>query len=166
MYSVVKLLSRIYLLLKSTWNLLSWVFHFLNILIYIYMPISIIIDLSYFRIHRTFWRHTWIIAIITQDRLPGFSPEFWHWALKRSYIVNYDPHAVCRFTCLVVKVIKPKRLQNLFPEIKNCYVQQPLDYGRYSRYGDDWRISCYLVVMENWKPKIMPHEPMLRSVVW
>eukprot|EP00434_Breviolum_minutum_P042080 symbB.v1.2.037438.t1/scaffold5434.1/size28417/1 len=61
-------------------------------------------------------------------------------------------------------VIKPKRLQNLFPEIKNCYVQQPLDYGRNSRYGDDWRISCYLVVMENWKPKIMPHEPMLRCL--
>ena len=60
------------------------------------------------------------------------------------------------------QVIKPKRLQNLFPEIKESYVQQPLDYGRNSRYGDDWRISCYMVVMENWKPKIMPHEPMLR----
>ena len=47
-------------------------------------------------------------------------------------------------------------------EIKESYVQQPLDYGRNSHYGDEWRISCYMVVMENWKPKIMPHEPMLR----
>mmetsp|Transcript_102109 Transcript_102109/g.285077 ORF Transcript_102109/g.285077 Transcript_102109/m.285077 type:complete len:172 (+) Transcript_102109:2-517(+) len=41
---------------------------------------------------------------------------------------------------------------------------QPLDYGRNSRYGDKWRISCYLVVMENWKPKIMPHDPMVRCM--
>ncbi|CAE7270281.1 rib4 [Symbiodinium sp. CCMP2456] len=57
-----------------------------------------------------------------------------------------------------------QRLVNLFPDIKASYVQQPLDYGRNSRYGDQWRISCYLVVMENWKPKILPHEPMLRCL--
>lgn len=51
---------------------------------------------------------------------------------------------------------------SILKEIKESYVQQPLDYGRNSRYGDEWRISCYMVVMENWKPKIMPHEPMLR----
>ncbi|CAK9109618.1 unnamed protein product [Durusdinium trenchii] len=61
-------------------------------------------------------------------------------------------------------VIDPQRLQDLFPEIKASYVQQPLDYGRNSRYGDNWRISCYMVVMENWKPKIMPHEPMLKCL--
>lgn len=66
--------------------------------------------------------------------------------------------------CLKPQVIKAKRLQDLFPEIKESYVQQPLDYGRNSRYGDEWRISCYMVVMENWKPKIMPHEPMLRCL--
>eukprot|EP00439_Symbiodinium_sp_Y106_P046675 s181_g5.t4 len=60
--------------------------------------------------------------------------------------------------------VDPKRLANLFPDIKASYVQQPLDYGRNSRYGDQWRISCYLVVMENWKPKILPHEPMLRCL--
>lgn len=48
-----------------------------------------------------------------------------------------------------------------FPAMKEAYVQQPLDYGRNSRYGDKWRISCYLVVMDNWKPKIEPHLPMV-----
>eukprot|EP00928_Gymnodinium_smaydae_P037201 TRINITY_DN25864_c0_g2_i2.p1 TRINITY_DN25864_c0_g2~~TRINITY_DN25864_c0_g2_i2.p1 ORF type:complete len:342 (+),score=61.35 TRINITY_DN25864_c0_g2_i2:55-1026(+) len=67
-------------------------------------------------------------------------------------------HELCR------GVIARKRLDALFPEIKDNYVQQPLDYGRNSRYGDKWRISCYLVVMENWKPKIQPHEPMLRCL--
>merc|ERR1712032_269852 len=52
----------------------------------------------------------------------------------------------------------------LFPEMKDAYLQQPLDYGRNSRYGDKWRISCYLVVMENWKPKIEAHEPMVRCM--
>ncbi|CAJ1367972.1 unnamed protein product [Effrenium voratum] len=60
--------------------------------------------------------------------------------------------------------IDAEHLQRLFPEIQASYVQQPLDYGRNSRYGDNWRISCYMVVMENWKPKIMPHEPMLRCL--
>ena len=63
------------------------------------------------------------------------------------------------FPILAVRVW---RRSNILEEIKDSYVQQPLDYGRNSRYGDDWRISCYMVVMENWKPKIMPHEPMLR----
>mmetsp|Transcript_5052 Transcript_5052/g.14906 ORF Transcript_5052/g.14906 Transcript_5052/m.14906 type:complete len:360 (+) Transcript_5052:123-1202(+) len=62
------------------------------------------------------------------------------------------------------QVIPAQELQVLFPEMRDAYVQQPLDYGRNSRYGDRWRISCYLVVMENWKPKIMPHEPMVRCM--
>ncbi|CAK0800032.1 unnamed protein product, partial [Prorocentrum cordatum] len=55
-------------------------------------------------------------------------------------------------------------LEDLFPAMKEAYEPQPLDYGRNSRYGDKWRISCYLVVMENWKPKIMPHDPMVRCM--
>ena len=60
--------------------------------------------------------------------------------------------------------VSPQHLAQLFPDIKARYVQQPLDYGRNSRYGDKWRISCYMVVMDNWKPKIMPHEPMLQCL--
>eukprot|EP00927_Polykrikos_kofoidii_P026636 TRINITY_DN23688_c0_g1_i1.p1 TRINITY_DN23688_c0_g1~~TRINITY_DN23688_c0_g1_i1.p1 ORF type:complete len:407 (+),score=58.83 TRINITY_DN23688_c0_g1_i1:83-1222(+) len=60
--------------------------------------------------------------------------------------------------------VNPARLWELFPAMKAAYVQQPLDYGRNSRYGDKWRISCYLVVMESWKPKIQHHEPMLRCM--
>mmetsp|Transcript_6182 Transcript_6182/g.17165 ORF Transcript_6182/g.17165 Transcript_6182/m.17165 type:complete len:351 (-) Transcript_6182:67-1119(-) len=51
-----------------------------------------------------------------------------------------------------------------FPAMKDAYVQQPLDYGRNSRYGDKWRISCYLVVMENWKPKIEAHPAMVECM--
>jgi len=65
---------------------------------------------------------------------------------------------------LVQEVIPRSRLEGLFPTMKEAYVQQPLDYGRNSRYGDKWRISCYLVVMENWKPKIQPHEPMVQCM--
>mmetsp|Transcript_29438 Transcript_29438/g.62671 ORF Transcript_29438/g.62671 Transcript_29438/m.62671 type:complete len:323 (-) Transcript_29438:110-1078(-) len=61
-------------------------------------------------------------------------------------------------------VVCPEKLQGLFPEMKAAYTQQPLDYGRNSRYGDKWRISCYLVVMENWKPRIEAHEPMVRCM--
>ncbi|CAE8680325.1 unnamed protein product [Polarella glacialis] len=65
----------------------------------------------------------------------------------------------------VVKgVVLPAELEAQFPAMKEAYVQQPLDYGRNSRYGDKWRISCYLVVMENWKPKIEAHEPMVRCM--
>lgn len=64
-------------------------------------------------------------------------------------------HAVTR------EGISPAKLLELFPAMKTAYRQQPLDYGRNSRYGDKWRISCYLVVMENWKPKILPHQPMV-----
>lgn len=60
--------------------------------------------------------------------------------------------------------IDPARLTQLFPEMKEAYMQQPLDYGRNSRYGDKWRISCYLVVMESWKPKIEAHLPMVRCM--
>jgi len=59
------------------------------------------------------------------------------------------------------QAISPVRLQELFPSLKAAYEQQPLDYGRNSRYGSNWRISCYLVVMPNWKPKINPHQPMV-----
>lgn len=45
--------------------------------------------------------------------------------------------------------------------MKAAYMQQPLDYGRNSRYGANWRISCYLVTMDNWKPKIEAHQPMV-----
>lgn len=60
--------------------------------------------------------------------------------------------------------ISPERLQALFPKILDAYVQQPLDYGRGSRYSDKWKISCYLVVMEHWKPKIFPHAPMVECM--
>jgi len=65
---------------------------------------------------------------------------------------------------LVSSAIQPERLANVFPVMKEAYVQQPLDYGRNSRYGDKWRISCYLVVMENWKPRIEPHRPMVECM--
>merc|ERR1712107_846586 len=64
----------------------------------------------------------------------------------------------------VARTVCPEKLQGLFPEMKAAYTQQPLDYGRNSRYGDKWRISCYLVVMENWKPRIEAHEPMVRCM--
>merc|ERR1719265_352713 len=60
--------------------------------------------------------------------------------------------------------VDPQWLEALFPEMQEAYLQQPLDYGRNSRYGDKWRISCYLVVMDNWKPKIEPHEPMVQCM--
>lgn len=65
---------------------------------------------------------------------------------------------------LVPGVVCPAHLETLFPAMKDAYVPQELDYGRNSRYGDRWRISCYLVVMENWKPKILPHEPMVQCM--
>merc|ERR1712014_193632 len=60
--------------------------------------------------------------------------------------------------------ISVEKLDKLFPQMKTAYAQQPLDYGRNSRYGDKWKISCYLVVMENWKPKIQPHMPMVQCM--
>ena len=30
--------------------------------------------------------------------------------------------------------------------------------------GTGWKISCYIVVLEKWKPKIMPHEPMVSAL--
>jgi len=74
------------------------------------------------------------------------------------------PKAVQLRHALVSSVIDPERLTALFPAMKAAYVQQPLDYGRNSRYGDKWRISCYLVVMENWKPKIEAHQPMVECM--
>lgn len=63
--------------------------------------------------------------------------------------------------CLMRERIDSAKLLELFPSMKAAYQQQPLDYGRNSRYGSNWRISCYLVVMENWKPKIEAHRPMV-----
>lgn len=65
---------------------------------------------------------------------------------------------------LVGGAVRPDWLWDVFPAMKAAYVQQGLDYGRGSRYGDKWKISCYLVVMENWKPKIYPHEPMVQCM--
>ncbi|KAJ8601321.1 hypothetical protein CTAYLR_007224 [Chrysophaeum taylorii] len=52
-------------------------------------------------------------------------------------------------------------LRAKFDAMQAAYAQQPLDYGQHSRYGNKWRISCYLVVLERWKPKIQPHRPMV-----
>lgn len=65
---------------------------------------------------------------------------------------------------LVASVLPQAELEALFPTMKEAYVQQPLDYGRNSRYADNWRISCYTTVMESWKPKIEAHEPMRRCM--
>jgi len=65
---------------------------------------------------------------------------------------------------LVPQTVAPSDLQALLPAVQEAYVQQPLDYGRNSRYGDKWRISCYFVVMESWKPNILPHEPMVQCM--
>ena len=54
---------------------------------------------------------------------------------------------------LVRGAVSPTLLADKFPAVKAAYVQQALDYGRHSRYGDRWKISCYLVVLEKWKPK-------------
>lgn len=48
-----------------------------------------------------------------------------------------------------------------FSAMRDAYVQQPLDYGPHSAYGDKWRISCYLVVLDKWKPRIDAHPPMV-----
>jgi len=60
--------------------------------------------------------------------------------------------------------VDPQLLHDRFPRIKGAYAQQALDYGPNSRYGDRWKISCYLVVLEKWKPKIMPHLPMVEAL--
>lgn len=65
---------------------------------------------------------------------------------------------------LVEAAISPALLVEKFPAVKAAYVQQPLDYGRNSRYGDKWKISCYLVVLEKWKPRIVPHAPMVDAM--
>lgn len=64
----------------------------------------------------------------------------------------------------IQNAVDAKWLGALFPAMQESYEQQPLDYGRNSRYGDKWRISCYLVVMENWKPKIEAHGPMVQCM--
>jgi len=100
---------------------------------------------------------------------------------------------------LVRGCVSPQLLVERFPRIKGAYTQQALDYGKNSRYGDRWKISCYIVVfcvelkrrvgcaieqasrrwrggtrreilistqvvLEKWKPKIMPHEPMVEAL--
>lgn len=62
------------------------------------------------------------------------------------------------------KHVNPQQLKDKFLAMKDAYVPQPLDYGRNSRYGDKWRISCYVVVKENWKPKIEAHQPMVNCM--
>ena len=66
---------------------------------------------------------------------------------------------------LVRGCVSPQLLHERFPQIKGAYTQQALDYGKNSRYGDRWKISCYIVVLEKWKPKIMPHEPTVSAGV-
>ena len=65
---------------------------------------------------------------------------------------------------LVRGCVSPQLLVERFPQIKGAYTQQALDYGKNSRYGDRWKISCYIVVLEKWKPKIMPHAPMVEAL--
>lgn len=65
---------------------------------------------------------------------------------------------------LMPGVVPAAELEARLPAMKEAYCQQPLDYGGHSRYGDTWRISCYMVVMESWKPKIEPHEPMVKCM--
>ncbi len=65
---------------------------------------------------------------------------------------------------LVRGCVSPQLLHERFPQIKGAYTQQALDYGKNSRYGDRWKISCYIVVLEKWKPKIMPHAPMVDAL--
>ena len=65
---------------------------------------------------------------------------------------------------LVRGCVSPQLLHERFPRIKGAYTQQALDYGKNSRYGDRWKISCYIVVLEKWKPKIMPHQPMVDAL--
>ena len=47
---------------------------------------------------------------------------------------------------LVRGCVSPQLLHQRFPRIKGAYTQQALDYGKNSRYGDRWKISCYIVV--------------------
>lgn len=65
---------------------------------------------------------------------------------------------------LIAEALPREEIKALLPAVEAAYAQQPLDYGRNSRYGDKWRISCYLVVLEKWKPKIEPHMPMVECM--
>jgi len=62
---------------------------------------------------------------------------------------------------LIRGAINGNELTGRLDQMLKAYKQQTLDYGRHSRYGDEWKISCYLVVLEKWKPKILPHPPMV-----
>ncbi|KAJ1449619.1 hypothetical protein M885DRAFT_535064 [Pelagophyceae sp. CCMP2097] len=75
--------------------------------------------------------------------------------------VTFGPPRVQLKHALVRGCVSAAALLDKFDEMREAYVQQPLDYGRNSRYGDKWRISCYLVVLERWKPAILPHAPMV-----
>jgi len=65
---------------------------------------------------------------------------------------------------LVRGAVDGASLRGKFAAMKAAYAQQALDYGPQSRYGNQWRISCYLVVLEKWKPKIAPHPPMVAAM--
>lgn len=79
--------------------------------------------------------------------------------------LEYLPRRVGKLRHVLVRsAVSGKDLIGRFEKMRRAYVQQPLDYGKGSRYGDRWRISCYLVVLEKWKPKIEPHAPMVEAL--
>mmetsp|Transcript_47249 Transcript_47249/g.101147 ORF Transcript_47249/g.101147 Transcript_47249/m.101147 type:complete len:348 (-) Transcript_47249:140-1183(-) len=63
---------------------------------------------------------------------------------------------------LIPAGISPQKLNDMYPDMEEAYIQQPLDYGNNSRYGKTWKISCYIVGMETCIPKILPHPPMVK----
>lgn len=83
---------------------------------------------------------------------------------KRGGAAAYAPTGRKLRHALVRTGIDGTLLWAKFPAMRDAYVQQPLNYGRHSRYGDKWRISCYLVVLENAKPKTLPHQPMVECM--
>lgn len=83
---------------------------------------------------------------------------------KRRGAAAYAPTGRMLRHALVRAGVDGALLWAKFPAMRDAYVQQPLNYGRHSRYGDRWRISCYLVVLENAKPKILPHQPMVECM--
>merc|ERR1712136_59344 len=61
---------------------------------------------------------------------------------------------------LVQRGVNLGLLTSLFPSMVEAHVPQPLDCGENSRYADKWRISCYLQVKKDWKPRVAAHEPV------
>jgi len=71
------------------------------------------------------------------------------------YVSDQLAHACVR------EVVSPSKLQEVFPQMQAAYSYQELSYGRNSRYGEKWKISCYVKVKPGWTPRIDPHEPMV-----